>query len=131
MNLGRAIRTWPLADRALGATGGQILDRLVSMEPERHLAAARAIALLIVLTGGLHEDGLADTADGFSGGRDKARKRAIMRDSRIASYGAMALGTARLIRMTAAITVPPPAVAVACGLGRAGGGRDALPCPQS
>jgi adenosylcobinamide-GDP ribazoletransferase len=43
------------------------------------------------LTGGLHEDGLADTADGIGGGRDRDSKLAIMRDSRIGTYGVMAL----------------------------------------
>ncbi|MFW7267432.1 adenosylcobinamide-GDP ribazoletransferase [Gluconacetobacter sp. Hr-1-5] len=121
MDLGRSVWTWPLVGLCLGAAGGQVLDRLASMGLERHLAAAWAVALLLVLTGGLHEDGLADTADGFGGGRDPARKLAIMRDSRIGSYGAMALGMALLVRVTAAAAAPHPAVAmaVAGGLGRA------------
>lgn len=121
MDLGRSVWTWPLVGMVLGAIGGQLLSRLVSMGLERHLAAAWAVALLVVLTGGLHEDGLADTADGFGGGRDKGRKLAIMRDSRIGSYGAMALGMALLIRVTAAAATPDPAIAmaVAGGLGRA------------
>ncbi len=54
-------------------------------------SALLALATASLLTGALHEDGLADVADGFGGGRDKARKLAIMRDSRIGSYGAVAL----------------------------------------
>ena len=50
-----------------------------------------AIGSQILLTGGLHEDGLADTADGFGGGRDREAKLAIMRDSRIGTYGVLAL----------------------------------------
>src|SRR3546814_9783083 len=54
-------------------------------------AAIIALAFAILVTGGLHEDGLADVADGFGGGHDKARKLAIMRDSRIGTYGVLAL----------------------------------------
>src|SRR3546814_4601153 len=50
-----------------------------------------AIGSQVLLTGGLHEDGLADTADGFGGGRDRDAKLAIMRDSRIGTYGVLAL----------------------------------------
>jgi len=55
--------------------------------------AAALIALLVaaLVSGGLHEDGLADTVDGFCGGADRDTKLAIMRDSRIGSFGALAL----------------------------------------
>lgn len=120
-SLGRSIWTWPLVGLALGATGGLALGVLALAGLERHLAAAWAVALLMLLTGGLHEDGLADTADGFGGGRDRARKLAIMRDSRIGSYGAMALGMALLIRVASAAAAPHLviAMAIAGGLGRA------------
>jgi adenosylcobinamide-GDP ribazoletransferase len=60
-----------------------------------HLPIA-VVALLIVLfstlmTGGLHEDGLADAADAFGGGWDRQQVLAIMKDSRIGSFGALAL----------------------------------------
>ena len=55
------------------------------------LAAGIAVAVQILFTGALHEDGLADVADGFGGGRDKAKKLEIMRDSRLGTYGAIAL----------------------------------------
>jgi adenosylcobinamide-GDP ribazoletransferase len=55
------------------------------------LAAGLALAAQIITTGALHEDGLADLADGFWGGRDPARRLEIMRDSRIGSYGTLAL----------------------------------------
>lgn len=50
-----------------------------------------ALAVSALATGALHEDGLADTADGFGGGAHRARKLEIMRDSRIGSYGVLAL----------------------------------------
>jgi adenosylcobinamide-GDP ribazoletransferase len=54
-------------------------------------AALLAVLAGIALTGALHEDGLADTADGLAGGRDPARKLDIMRDSRLGTFGVLAL----------------------------------------
>ncbi|MEM7641825.1 MAG: adenosylcobinamide-GDP ribazoletransferase, partial [Pseudomonadota bacterium] len=57
-----------------------------------------ALATSIAVTGALHEDGLADLADGFWGGFDKDRRLAIMRDSRIGTYGVIALALSLLVR---------------------------------
>lgn len=65
------------------------------------LSAAAAIVATYLATGGLHEDGLADIADGFGGGADRERKLAIMRDSRIGSYGVAAMAFSILIRVGA------------------------------
>jgi adenosylcobinamide-GDP ribazoletransferase len=56
------------------------------------IAAILAVATSIVITGALHEDGLADTADGFGGGWTTEKRLAIMKDSRIGAYGALTLG---------------------------------------
>ncbi len=89
------------------------------------LAAAWSLAATIILTGALHEDGLADTADGFGGGATQARKMEIMRDSRIGSYGALALLLSVTVRAAAiaALDHPPvvmAAMVVAGMLGRGG-----------
>jgi adenosylcobinamide-GDP ribazoletransferase len=55
------------------------------------LAALIALGILTVTTGAMHEDGLADTADGLWGGWDRARRLDIMKDSHIGSYGVIAL----------------------------------------
>ena len=55
------------------------------------LVGAVALLALALLSGAMHEDGLADMADGFGGGRDVESKVGIMHDSRIGSYGVMAL----------------------------------------
>lgn len=55
------------------------------------IAAVLALAALALLTGALHFDGLADYADGIGGGRDKAHALDIMRDSRVGSYGMLAM----------------------------------------
>lgn len=54
------------------------------------VAALLAVAVEVFVTGGLHEDGLADTADGIWGGQSRARRLEIMRDSRVGSYGVLA-----------------------------------------
>jgi adenosylcobinamide-GDP ribazoletransferase len=65
------------------------------------VAAALAIAAGIMLTGGLHEDGLADVADGLGGGRDRDDKLHIMRDSRIGTYGTLALMIVIIVKVAA------------------------------
>ncbi len=69
------------------------------------LSAALAVAIMATTTGGLHEDGLADFADGLGGGSDRARILTIMRDSRIGSYGALTLFLALALRIGALATL--------------------------
>jgi adenosylcobinamide-GDP ribazoletransferase len=64
------------------------------------LAALLAVAAGMLLTGALHEDGLADTADGLGGGKTRERRLEIMRDSRIGSYGTLALIVAVGVRVS-------------------------------
>jgi adenosylcobinamide-GDP ribazoletransferase len=65
------------------------------------IAALLAVATGIVVTGALHEDGLADTADGFGGGWTVEKRLAIMKDSRIGAYGALALAFGIALRVAA------------------------------
>jgi adenosylcobinamide-GDP ribazoletransferase len=55
------------------------------------VAAVFSTIATVLLTGALHEDGLADVADGIGGSHDRVRALEIMKDSRIGAYGAMAL----------------------------------------
>jgi adenosylcobinamide-GDP ribazoletransferase len=64
-------------------------------------AALLSVLAGIALTGALHEDGLADTADGFCGGRDREEKLAILRDSRQGTYGVLAIVLSVLLRTAA------------------------------
>lgn len=57
------------------------------------------LCVLVLLTGGFHEDALADAADGFGGGWTRDRVLEIMHDSRIGSYGALALVLSLLVRL--------------------------------
>ena len=63
------------------------------------VAAVLCTVTTVWLTGGFHEDGLADVADGLGGSADRARALEIMKDSRIGAYGAMALVLALLTKV--------------------------------
>lgn len=84
-------RCYPLIGAGVGliAALGFAVAGWLALPP--FAAALAALTLSILVTGALHEDGLADVADGFGGGHDRDRKLAIMRDSRIGSYGVLAL----------------------------------------
>lgn len=69
------------------------------------VAATLAVAVAVMLTGALHEDGLADVADGFGGGATPERRLEIMKDSRIGAYGGVALVLALALRIGALATL--------------------------
>lgn len=70
------------------------------------VAAVLTVGAGLILTGALHEDGLADCLDGLGGGRDRDRALDIMRDSQIGSYGALGLGAVIGIQAAALATAP-------------------------
>jgi adenosylcobinamide-GDP ribazoletransferase len=72
------------------------------------LAALLAVGSGIAATGALHEDGLADTADGFGGGDTRERKLAIMRDSAHGTFGVVALVLSVGLRATAIAAIGDP-----------------------
>jgi adenosylcobinamide-GDP ribazoletransferase len=117
--LARALRVSPAVGAAVGLAAGLVYlgAHAVGLPPT--LAALLAVAAEILLTGALHEDGLADVADGFGGGRDRAAKLAILRDSRLGSYGAIALvlGLGARTSALAAIAAPGEAVAALVAAG--------------
>lgn len=87
----RALGWFPLVGAALG---GLLFAAALGIAPwfAVHVQAVLVVALWALLTGGLHLDGLADVADGWSGGRgDRERTLAIMRDPHIGAHGAAAL----------------------------------------
>jgi adenosylcobinamide-GDP ribazoletransferase len=87
----RASRAFPLVGLLVGVAGAIVLLLASALHLPPPIGALLAIAATVLVTGGLHEDGLADTADGFGGGKNAAAKLEIMRDSRIGTYGALAL----------------------------------------
>lgn len=103
--LAQAAPYFPLVGVLLGLAGAGVDVALRAHLPATG-AAAVSVALLIVITGALHEDGLADTADGFGGGTTADRVLGIMRDSRIGSYGAIAIALSLLLRIAFIATLP-------------------------
>ncbi len=87
------------------------------------LPALLAIAAGVLVTGGFHEDGLADTADGLGGGQTPARRLDIMKDSRVGTYGVLALGLTLALKVAALAALPLTTAALAIiaahGAGRA------------
>jgi adenosylcobinamide-GDP ribazoletransferase len=105
----RAVLWLPAVGLLLGGAGAGVV-RLVDAggfsAPRRLLGAALAIALLGLLTGGLHLDGLADTADGLGSRRPAADALAIMRRSDVGPLGVAALVLVLLVQVTALAAVP-------------------------
>ncbi|MEM7426216.1 MAG: adenosylcobinamide-GDP ribazoletransferase [Pseudomonadota bacterium] len=99
--LSAAMRAFPAAGTLLGAMGGLICAAALWLSLPPAVAGIIAIIVLLFITGGLHEDGLADVADGFGGGATEERKLEIMKDSRIGSYGVLALGSVLLLKAAA------------------------------
>lgn len=110
-DLDRLGSAFPLAGAVVGLIGGGVLLAASTVLPPL-LAATLAVGALAVVTGALHEDGLADTADGL-GGMDREHRLAIMRDSRLGSFGAVALVLALMLRVGAleALTALSPLAA--------------------
>lgn len=95
--IGRAAAYFPVVGAVIGfAAGG--LNLLLFRHVGPWFRATLVLAMLVVVTGGFHEDGLADTADGLGGGYTREKTLQIMRDSRIGSFGTIALCLSLLAR---------------------------------
>ncbi len=108
-DLEAAAGAWPLTGFVI-ATGPAILLALaLAAGMPALVAVCLALGTGAVLTGGLHEDGFADTADGFGGGQNRDAKLAIMADSHIGTFGTLALIFSTLLRVAslAALCVAP------------------------
>jgi len=120
--LARAAKYFPAVGLMVGA-----LSALVFVIAARFwsglIPAVLAVAASIWVTGAFHEDGLADTVDGFGGGSSVEARLAIMKNSRIGTYGTLALALATLLRIGALATLLPSVAAAAllashaCGRG--------------
>jgi adenosylcobinamide-GDP ribazoletransferase len=98
----------PAVGLLLGGLGAGVLLAVGAggaSEPRRLLGAALAVALLAVLTGGLHLDGLADTADGLGSRRPATQALDIMRRSDVGPMGVAALVLVLLIQVAALAAV--------------------------
>lgn len=123
--LAASVWAYPVVGAGVGALGGLTYAGLSAVGLSPMLCALLALAATVAATGALHEDGLADTADGFGGGATRERKLAIMRDHAVGTYGAVALGLALALRAGAILALEEPgrvavALMVAGALSRAG-----------
>lgn len=82
---------FPLVGLAIGACSGFVLLAGQMLLLPTIVIAIAGLTAMVMLSGAMHEDGLADMADGFGGGRDTEAKIRIMHDSRIGSYGVLAM----------------------------------------
>ncbi|MES2667171.1 MAG: adenosylcobinamide-GDP ribazoletransferase [Pseudomonadota bacterium] len=115
---------WPLVGAVVGGLVAVAAATAQAIGLPAGVTAALVLALLAALTGGLHEDGLADTADGLFGGWTRDRRLEIMKDSRIGSYGALALIFVMLAKWSALVAIVTaeglaPALIAAGALSRA------------
>jgi adenosylcobinamide-GDP ribazoletransferase len=115
--LSQSVRYFPVVGMVVGMIGAGVLllcTHLLSMPIA--IAALLALAATVIATGAFHEDGLADTFDALGGHVRRERALEIMRDSRIGTYGASALGMGLLLRWQAIAALPPwlAAVALVC-----------------
>jgi adenosylcobinamide-GDP ribazoletransferase len=105
-NFARAHRMFPVVGALIGAAVGLLCLGLRYVGVPDLAAAALALGGGAILTGALHEDGLADVADGFGGGRNLDSKLEIMRDSRLGTYGAMILLVSFAAKLSALAAIP-------------------------
>jgi len=108
VNLARCVWAFPVVGLVVNALGGFAYWLAYWLGVPPLLAAVWALAATSTVTGGLHDDGLADTADGFGGGATLERKLEIMRDSRIGTYGTLVLCLSVMARVIAIASVADP-----------------------
>lgn len=106
-DLARTVHLFPLVGAGVGLAGGLAYALMTAAGLAPLPCAALALTAMVGLTGALHEDGLADTADAFATA-DRARALAIMRDSRIGAFGAMALILSVVLKVAAIADMDGP-----------------------
>jgi adenosylcobinamide-GDP ribazoletransferase len=116
--LTRALVYFPVVGLLIGGVSALVL-LVADLMWGQTLAAICAVASSVAMTGALHEDGLADTFDSFGGGWTVAKRLEIMKDSRIGTYGALALGLGVALRIGALIALPIEIAACALVAGHA------------
>jgi adenosylcobinamide-GDP ribazoletransferase len=109
-DVSRALWAAPVVGGAVGAVGAAVYGLMHVLHVPDFPAAALAVVATVAATGALHEDGLADVADGFGGGATRERKLEIMRDSRIGTYGVCALVLSFMLRVGVLASLDAPAL---------------------
>jgi len=125
--LSDAGRAYPIIGLLVGVISGAALMLAAELDLHPLACAFIGLATAALVTGGLHEDGLADVADGFGGGVDKQNKMRIMRDSRIGAFGVLALIFSVAVRAAILSGLPGPGLAAVAIVGAAVLSRSVLP----
>ena len=102
--LDHAARYFPLVGLLIGCIGAAVTLAAWTGLPLT-LSVLAGMAATLLATGAFHEDGFADSCDGFGGGWEKLQVLSIMKDSRIGSYGAIGIGLMLLAKFCALIEV--------------------------
>ncbi|MEO0860104.1 MAG: adenosylcobinamide-GDP ribazoletransferase [Pseudomonadota bacterium] len=123
----QAAWAWPVAGVAVAGLASVVGVVLITLGLLPGLAAALTLLLLVMLTGAMHEDGLADFADGAWGGFTQERRLEIMRDSRIGTYGVIALVLSLLIRWLLLTEAAAQGTLLVAAIAAAMGSRAAMP----
>ena len=120
--LDHSARYFPLVGILVGLIGALVTEAAATVLPIA-LAVIAGMAATLLATGAFHEDGFADTCDGFGGGWERAQVLTIMKDSRIGSYGAIGIGLLLLAKWSALVEIDgvwePPILALALVAGHA------------
>ncbi len=101
----RAAWAWPVAGAVVGLVAGLVGVSTMALGTPPLIAAGLVLGVQVMLTGAMHEDGLADTVDGLWGGYTVERRLEIMKDSAIGTYGTLALILSALLRAAALSTL--------------------------
>lgn len=104
-SLSRSVKFFPVVGLIVGSAAA-LLHLLIAPHLPRLVTALLVIVFLAAITGCLHEDGLADTADGFGGGTSREQILVILKDSRIGSYGGVALMLSVMARVLLLASLP-------------------------
>ncbi len=104
---------YPFAGFIIGLLSALVIVLCAFLSIPTALSAILAVLVSVVLTGSLHEDGLSDFLDGIGGGKTKEDKLRIMKDSRLGSYGGIAMIFSLAARVAAIASLAPIAAAAA------------------
>lgn len=104
--LARSAKYFPAVGALTGTLSALVLLGAGAVWRSGPLPALLALSVGLLLTGALHEDGLADTADALGGGRSPEQRLAIMKDPRVGAYGVITLGLVLSGKVTALASLP-------------------------
>ena len=126
-DVARASWSFPIVGVAIGLIGAFVAWLADSVGLHPFISGTLAIGVIVLVTGCLHEDGLADMVDGFGGGGSPMLKLEIMRDSRVGAYGTSALILSFMLRAGALASFADPAFVAPALIAAEAGARATMP----